>query len=207
MAHACTYANCTKEFLKRSLLYLHMNTHTGQRPFVCGECPKAYFKSTHLQEHRKRVHGTEKKPECPVCCKQLSSQASLERHRSVCQQKHMCPVCAKEFFRAAWYVKHVRAHTQAPTRTSAQAHTSAPAHTSAQASPHASGAAQTQGEIKHPRNAKHFCGYCGKHFKLAKNKKAHEKGAHQEKTHKCTECSKMFSYAHTLRRHAKVCPA
>ncbi|KAI5187008.1 KRAB domain-containing zinc finger protein [Nematocida homosporus] len=45
------------------------------------------------------------------------------------------------------------------------------------------------------------CSTCGKYFKLKKNLRAHEEGAHGRNKYTCPVCHNKFSYPATLRRH------
>lgn len=51
--HVCEY--CQKGFFEKTKYRIHLRTHTGERPFVCGNpgCEKAYFEKSHLKSHRR----------------------------------------------------------------------------------------------------------------------------------------------------------
>ncbi|KIK90842.1 hypothetical protein PAXRUDRAFT_662159 [Paxillus rubicundulus Ve08.2h10] len=51
--YPCTHPGCTKSYPKPSRLAEHCRSHTGERPFTCGECGKSYLRETHLQAHSK----------------------------------------------------------------------------------------------------------------------------------------------------------
>ena len=50
----CTY--CTKWLGSKQLLSDHIRTHTGERPYKCDFCPKAFATSKSMGKHRTTVH-------------------------------------------------------------------------------------------------------------------------------------------------------
>eukprot|EP00729_Bicosta_minor_P003866 gene3866-29241_t len=71
----CTYQGCDVTFRNMSELQRHIRIHTGDRPFKCDKCSKAFARKACLTRH-KAVHAKD----TPFNCKQLSSiQAISER--------------------------------------------------------------------------------------------------------------------------------
>ncbi|ELV14311.1 Krueppel-like factor 1 [Tupaia chinensis] len=52
--YACTWDGCTWKFARSDELTRHYRKHTGQRPFRCQLCPRAFSRSDHLALHMKR---------------------------------------------------------------------------------------------------------------------------------------------------------
>lgn len=50
----CSY--CQKQFKRRQDLKFHINQHTGERPYKCLSCPKAFASSGNCLTHKKRMH-------------------------------------------------------------------------------------------------------------------------------------------------------
>lgn len=73
-------AVCLRTLSCRSALLMHYRTHTGQRPFRCRLCGRAFTTKgnlkTHMGVHRSKppVHA------CPVCRKQFSNVVVMQQH-------------------------------------------------------------------------------------------------------------------------------
>ena len=83
----------------------HMLTHTGEKPFQCEHCEKAYRSNRHLKAHREQVHMTEEQVEealwtveCGICCKRFVYRENLLRHMSsVHRGTEHCGICNASF--------------------------------------------------------------------------------------------------------------
>lgn len=52
--HGCPY--CGKSFAQSFNLKLHVNTHTGERPYKCDQCPKSFTQRSNLNVHVNKSH-------------------------------------------------------------------------------------------------------------------------------------------------------
>jgi len=70
---------CDKSF-SLNYLYTHRRLHTGEKPYVCNICHKAFAQSSVLSSH-KATHTDVKQFSCKTCHKAYKHNESLMRHR------------------------------------------------------------------------------------------------------------------------------
>lgn len=99
--------------IPQMLPFQHMTTHTGERPFQCVVCNKAFSRSTLLHRHQK-IHIDEPRFECPNCDRFFFVREELEKHA----EKHKkarpfgCTFCPKSFAFKQGLERHEIVHAE-----------------------------------------------------------------------------------------------
>ncbi|XP_036372007.1 zinc finger protein 696-like, partial [Megalops cyprinoides] len=106
----CT--ECGRAFNSHSNLRIHLNVHTGARPYACDDCGKSFSQSGALRVHR-RIHTGERPYTCTYCGRGFSNLAGLRAHERTHtgEKPYPCPQCGKCFTQSGALKIHTRIHT------------------------------------------------------------------------------------------------
>ena len=121
--YVCTFLHCSKAFDRPIRLQTHMNTHTGEKPFVCSEegCDKKFYKAEHLKSHAKNAHSppdqfctyiirTDEDGTEVECGKAFSTTSRLQRHLALHKDKEerKCEYCGQTFRKFDTLQRHLQ---------------------------------------------------------------------------------------------------
>nr|XP_023025905.1 zinc finger protein 665-like [Leptinotarsa decemlineata] len=112
-------SQCPKRFSKEESLIKHQaihSTHSGNRPFSCHICTKAFIRKRELDRHI--VTHTGMKPfKCPRCSKSFGRKDKMIRHMRIhdINKSFNCNICGSTFNRRDGLQTHLKTH--APKET------------------------------------------------------------------------------------------
>ncbi|KAF0045263.1 hypothetical protein F2P81_001792 [Scophthalmus maximus] len=106
----CT--ECGRAFNSHSNLRIHLNVHTGARPYTCSDCGKSFSQSGALKIHR-RIHTGERPYTCGFCGRGFPHLAGVRAHQRTHtgEKPYRCSQCGKCFTQSGALKIHTRIHT------------------------------------------------------------------------------------------------
>lgn len=99
---------CNKEFANKYYPE-HLRTHTGDKPFVCNDCPAAFVSKGNLKKHVEIKHKN-KRYTCKNCTRVFSTPNLLSKHNENAKQENgiKCKSCCSYFTRSRDLSTHLR---------------------------------------------------------------------------------------------------
>ena len=109
--HPCR--TCGKLFTQPCHRQIHERIHSGEKPYQCKYCNKAFSTSGNLKQHERIIHSSKKPFKCEFCSKRFALKQYLESHERVHtkEKPYQCKNCLKKFNQKNTLTVHNRIHT------------------------------------------------------------------------------------------------
>ncbi|KAK7475734.1 hypothetical protein BaRGS_00033006, partial [Batillaria attramentaria] len=106
---------CEELFRTIRGLRLHLQSHSGVKPFTCELCGISFKAQQYLQCHKKQIHSSDRPFLCSQCPKAFAFKhrlnAHMKEHTSAGQ--HICQQCGSSFKTAEGLKCHLETHSDA----------------------------------------------------------------------------------------------
>ncbi|XP_060863165.1 zinc finger protein 845-like [Metopolophium dirhodum] len=156
---------CDRAFGWKHHLKRHRITHTSEKPYECDICEHSFTKKCYLKSH-KITHTGEKPYKCDLCVKVYLHKKSLITHKLIHSgiKSYICDICNQAFARKETLRRHLNIHT---------------------------------------REKLYKCVICEQNFVLKSNLIAHKKIHTDKKPYKCDICEYASAHKSNLTTHKK----
>ncbi|XP_073819529.1 uncharacterized protein [Musca autumnalis] len=110
--YMCTECSYTCSTFTCLTIHTHRH-HTGEKPYQCEYCPKAFVVKADLNTHR-YLHTGERPYKCPTCSKGFRDKNHMQRHARIHLdvKPYICKECGKGFTKTYNLKVHQRTHTK-----------------------------------------------------------------------------------------------
>ncbi|XP_018044900.1 PREDICTED: zinc finger protein 480-like isoform X2 [Atta colombica] len=189
----CT--TCEKAFRSKIGLAQHTATHTGQFDYNCSTCGKGFQCKSYLIVHQ-RVHSDLKPYSCTKCSQNFKTKQSLLDHenRHLGVKPYMCEICGRGFITKGLCKSHQKIHSGTDNRQYPCAVCNKMFVSKSYLNTHLR---------IHTGEKPYLCEVCGKGFLTRVDLRIHSTMHTGEKSFKCEICGKVFARRAALRCHRR----
>ncbi|KAK4317229.1 hypothetical protein Pmani_011673 [Petrolisthes manimaculis] len=170
-----------------------MRIHSGEKPFKCPQCDRAFSLKGNLVQHAK-LHSGRKSYQCNDCNKLFLKKSYLDQHARIHsgERPHKCNQCDKAFSLKGNLVQHLKRHTGEKPFTCYECGKS-----------FALKSALKEHDKLHGDDKPFVCRICSKAFRKKVYLVQHTRVHTGERPFDCNECGKAFSQRSILNQHKK----
>ncbi|KRT85272.1 zinc-finger associated domain containing protein, partial [Oryctes borbonicus] len=174
---------------------IHRKQHTGETPYKCEACNKAFVLLNHLKAHQ-RIHNEEFRYECDICEKRFKYNDNLLAHKRTHAEgtPYRCHICSSAFKQEKYLKNHIQRHAKEKLYV---------CETCGKSFGDSSGFSNHK--LSHRGRKMHPCPTCGKKFPTLSRVKGHERQVHSDdRPFTCNHCGKRFKVKDTLNKHTLI---
>ncbi|XP_005090869.1 gastrula zinc finger protein XlCGF48.2 [Aplysia californica] len=184
---------CDRKFTTKANRDRHEATHVGLKPFQCSACSKCFTEKRSLSVHM-RTHTGERPFVCQVCGRAFTQKCTLTAHmdRHTNKKGHLCDLCGKAFRQKCQLDIHVKRHKRQASFPCTEC--SVKCYTKGDLLRHM---------IKHTGERPFQCSECPRAFTRKQYLIDHENAHFGRKPYQCSVCGMTFHDVGSCHRHLK----